>query len=599
MPKNVETLKVEVKNYLALSSLDNNEKNMIRALSYLLDLFYYFVKKDYSKIDKDDPSFDQSLNNKISKIYDEVTEFLKQNYQPKEFCILDVTTFSDSSAFLSKLLENLLFYFRDYEEEEKYINIYYYIFHLIYYILSIFINQKGTNIFNEDSIKFYVYHIVHFFLNEKKNPEYNFFFYEGALKYLSKKFNISICFLFKLSYNNIILRLTIQNDINEIIKKYRSQLLNKNNQSENEMNFIGNYKKISKEIADIVNIRRISENNDDDSENNDDDNSEENKLLNICETIKSEVEQVKKILNNYNLSCTDLEDYEKSIDKFIKTINTYNLTESHFNLMPLNYNYSLGGRTELKKYLEMSEIWVKYNEELEQDNTILFWKIINSGDFKELFITVMTSSYVEKFAKDNNLKKEYKMFIKVFAPEIWKYVLFMPLTRGIKAYVANYFRIVININSVDLIDIPDDKTKEEILKSYLLILLIHESFHFLFRLDKKGETVTKALSPISKKLKEYYKEIGVDIILYLFGTEYITFISIENSKLLNDKESWKNQNTNFKVFKEIYLSDGKLIGNEKKNEGSGLRCYISVNENNYDNSEKWMICTDCVVRYCF
>jgi hypothetical protein len=194
--------------------------------------------------------------------------------------------------------------------------------------------------------------------------------------------------------------------------------------------------------------------------------------------------------------------------------------------MPLNYNYSLGGRTELKKYLEMSEIWVKYNEELEQDNTILFWKIINSGDFKELFITVMTSSYVEKFAKDNNLKKEYKMFIKVFAPEIWKYVLFMPLTRGIKAYVANYFRIVININSVDLIDIPDDKTKEEILKSYLLILLIHESFHFLFRLDKKGETVTKALSPISKKLKEYYKEIGVDIILYLFGTEYITFISI-------------------------------------------------------------------------
>jgi hypothetical protein len=69
--------------------------------------------------------------------------------------------------------------------------------------------------------------------------------------------------------------------------------------------------------------------------------------------------------------------------------------------------------------------------------------------------------------------------------------------------------------------------------------------------------------------------------------------------LLNDLESWKNQNTNFKVFKKIYLSDGKLIGNEKKNEGSGLRCYISVNENNSDNSEKWMICTDCVVRYCF
>lgn len=91
-----------------------------------------------------------------------------------------------------------------------------------------------------------------------------------------------------------------------------------------------------------------------------------------------------------------------------------------------------------------------------------------------------------------------------------------------------------NINSVDIIDISEEKTVKEILKSYLLIMLIHESFHFIFRLDKNGDTVQNVQSPESMKLKQSYREIGADIILHLFGTEYITFISIENSKLLNN-----------------------------------------------------------------
>ena len=155
---------------------------------------------------------------------------------------------------------------------------------------------------------------------------------------------------------------------------------------------------------------------------------------------------------------------------------------------------------------------------------------------------------------------------------------------------------MLNTNSVDLIDISDDKEIREIIKSYLLILIIYESFHFLFRLDKQGEICSNVLSPYCKKLKQSYSDIGVDIILYLFGTEYIDFISINNCELLNNPESWKNKNTNFKVFKKIYFFCGELIGKENNNEGPGLLCNVSVNEN---NSKVWMLCTDAAIRYCF
>ena len=586
--KNIEALKNEVKNNLILSALDINSKNIIFGLSHLLDLFFYFTQKDYSKTDFDELHLNKSFNNKILEIYNEMNKYLKNNYLPKEFSILGSTSFNNTSEFLSKLLENLIFYLGDYKDEEDLINIYYYMFHLIFYILFIFVKEKGINIFQEDNIKFYVYHIVHFFLNDKNYPEFNFFFYEGAFKYLSKRYNLSINYLFKLDNGNIISRLKRQDDIDNIIAKYYSQLLSKNNKTKNELSFIQDYQKIAGEINDIVqqklNIKKNKVADD------------ENKILIICTDIKTKVKQIKNKLDNYNLICTNLDAYEKSIDKLINNVENNNLTEYHFDLMPFNYNYNKGRRSELNKFLEMSEIWIKYNKYLEQDFTEIFQKIINSDDFQKLFITVMTSSHIKKFIQDNNLKNEYNIFINEYANEIWKYILFMPLTRGIKSFTSNYFRIIININSIDLIDIFGDKSKEEILKSYLLIILIKESFHFLFRLDKQGEIVSKVLSPQRKKLKEFYSDIGVDIILYLFGTEYINFISMGNSKLINDLDSWKNENTNFKVFKEIYLFCGKLVENQNKNEGPGLRCNISIYEN---NSDKWMVCTDGAVRFCF
>ena len=264
--------------------------------------------------------------------------------------------------------------------------------------------------------------------------------------------------------------------------------------------------------------------------------------------------------------------------------------------MSINYEYKYTGKNKLDKYIYYLKYWQEDKNKLEQDYTDKFTEIINSNDFRELFLTVMTSSYVQDFVDSKKLRKVYDIFIKEYINDIHKYIIYIPLTKGIKALISNYFRIGLNINSVDIIDISEEKTVKEILKSYLLIMLIHESFHFIFRLDKNGDTVQNVQSPESMKLKQSYREIGADIILHLFGTEYITFISIENSKLLNNIELWKKNNTNFKVFKKVYISFGLLEHEEKNYTGSGLKCNISLNEN---ESIIPKFCGNSAVKYCF
>ena len=126
-----------------------------------------------------------------------------------------------------------------------------------------------------------------------------------------------------------------------------------------------------------------------------------------------------------------------------------------------NYNYNKKISTDLQRFLEMALTWEKYNKSLEQDCTQTFSKIINTDDFQALFKEVMISSHVKRFVEDKNLKKEYNIFIDKYISDIGNYVLYMPLTRKMKACVSNYFRIILNINSIALIDLPEDKKKRD------------------------------------------------------------------------------------------------------------------------------------------
>ena len=208
----------------------------------------------------------------------------------------------------------------------------------------------------------------------------------------------------------------------------------------------------------------------------------------------------------------------------------------------------------------------------------------------------MNSSYIKGFVEYNKLSSGYKEFMDNYADIIYKYILYVPLTKGIKAYVSNYFRIALNINSIELIGTFQDQSRNEILKSYLLINLLHESFHFLFRLNKKGYVALEALSPKVQKISESYQEIGVDLILYIFGTEYIVFITPEQSNLISDIESWTKTTTNFKVFEKVYYSEGELVKNETSKKIKGLKCNISINE---ENKKNWNICKNGAIKYCF
>ena len=125
----------------------------------------------------------------------------------------------------------------------------------------------------------------------------------------------------------------------------------------------------------------------------------------------------------------------------------------------------------------------------------------------------MESSYIKNFVISNNLRKNYTNFMEKYAKEIDKYILYVPLTRGIKAYVFNYFRIALNINSIELIgEFNNFDEKISVYKSYLLIQFLHESFHFLYKLDKKNKACLQALSPIKIKIRNAYREIGADLI---------------------------------------------------------------------------------------
>ena len=584
--KSIQELKDKVSKYIQSSPLDSNEKNMILALSHLIDIIYLFFKKSEINTSIYGSKNEESLDNKISEVKEQLNKFLSQNYKPKEFIILNPITFSNSSQFIKILLENMYYYFSDYEINKKYMNIYYYLFHLIYYILSIVSKEKETNNLKEDIIKFYIYHIVHFFLNNKKNPEYNFFFYEGAFKFLAKKFNISFSFLFNLE-DAILPNINITNEVQNLISTYYSKLCSVKYKSNDELNFFGNYPTLYKKILDIMN------------EENDINyiKIEGNILLEKCSSLKNKIGQVENILKDNGVSCIALDNYKKIVENLIQIIKENNLTLNDFNLMFLNYDRDYHNIPEFEKLLKLTKTWENYHNAVEQNYTPIFSKIINSEDFKTLYSTTMKSSYVKNFVKANHLTKSYDIFMKDYADELSKYILFVPLTRGIKAYVSNYFRIALNTNSIDIIDISNDKTKEDFIKSYLLIIFIQQSFYFIYRITKEGESASQALSPQTKKLREYYNDIGVDIILFLFGTEYITFISEENSKLLNNIESWKKDNTDFKVFEQVYLFCGELIhANKKKNKGPGLECNISMNEN---EKIQWKMCTDSAVRFCF
>ena len=619
-PDFIEIMKNQIDDYIKCSNFENDEKIIIQLLTNLLDYFFLAIKKiekeeeiakenedkfysindnnsdknNIIEVPKESNNIIINLENKILSKKSEILELLEKTHTKEEFHILNIESFDNSLEYISTLINNFFYYFSVYKIQKELIHIYYYIFHLIYYILFSIIKNHTKNLLKEKIFKFYLFHIVHFFQDDKKSPELNYFFYEGAFKYFKKNMDIYVRYIFELNSDIINVLLSCHN-IEVILNNFYLKLLNKKIKTGDKYNFLGSYKSIMNEIN--IEINKIKENyNNKIVELISNQEKSETTLLILCQMIKDQSASAIKILKNKNITCESLENFLNKMKELSRIIFTQNLSINHFALMKYNYKKSASNEEGINKYFTYLKEWQNDNKKTNQDNTIIFSDLIESKDFKQLYLSAMNSSYIKGFVEYNKLSSVYKEFMDNYADIIDKYILYVPLTKGIKAYVSNYFRIALNINSIELIGTFQDQSRNEILKSYLLINLLHESFHFLFRLNKKGYVALEALSPKVQKISESYQEIGVDLILYIFGTEYIVFITPEQSNLISDIESWTKTTTNFKVFEKVYYSEGELVKNETSKKIKGLKCNISINE---ENKKNWNICKNGAIKYCF
>ena len=593
-PEFIISLKNQINGYLDDPFLNKNERAITKTLLSLFEVLYWSVKQiEYEADSIYDSKKKLNMNltiNKISEIKDEIFKYLESNdYKKEEFYILDVNDFDDSFKFINSLINNFFFYFQKFEINSGLINIYYYLLHLIYYILLFLLKSKEKNVFQNKIIKFYIYHIIHFFRNDNNSPEFNFFFYEGAFKYFKENFNISTKFLFNLNCQIP----NFRTDIIQILKDFYSELLStkSNDNNDQRLKLIEDYSQIIK----IFNEESFYEIKDKSSESKN--GEDKNEFLEMIINISNKIIYCQNKLSEYNVSCETINSYLDKIKIMKEAIIKFNLENNHFILMEYNYQSLTNTKLILTKYLNLLELWEKYNKDLEKNHTSLFSKIINSQDFQKLYLTAMKSTYIHIFIKENNLEESYNIFMEKYANKIKYYILYVPLTQGIKSYLSTYFRIALNINSVEIIGILNEQAKEEMFKSYILIQLLQKSIHFLFLIKKQGKTILEARQPQNQKIRENYREIGVDLTLHLFGTEYITFISLEDSKLLIDLKSWEKNDTNFKVFDKVYLLEGNLIKEGKEINETGIKCNIFIDENN--NLKDWKICTNAAIRYCF
>ena len=439
--KEIGIIKKKIDEYLKDKINDKKNQNIkndfIEILYKIMNLYKLYI----SSLNQSDEILDAKNH---------IIEFLtNKGYNPVEFHILEENCFNEEK-YITILMKNLSFYLQNYIFESKLLNLYYYQFHLIYFILTAILQSINQNILQENIIKFYFYHIVHFFQKDPKSPESYFIFYEGAFKLLKKKYNFKTNFILPLK-NDFTISSTIQNMVYDI----KIKLDNKKYSlfTDNELTFLGKFSEIFSPILIQINhinykLRELiftKADNDDDSFN-----------LKILFTYISDcIGTVKNALERYNIKNEDLNKYYKYVNDFINLIDKYKLTYNYIVLMKLNNEQKEIikdlPQLDIERYISYAKSYIEYNNITDNDYSEQFRDIINSVEFKNLYLSAMNSSYINDFVKIFGLRKEYNIFMKNYAKNINNYILYFPLSKGIKAYISNYFRIILNIHSIELI----------------------------------------------------------------------------------------------------------------------------------------------------
>jgi len=122
---------------------------------------------------------------------------------------------------------------------------------------------------------------------------------------------------------------------------------------------------------------------------------------------------------------------------------------------------------------------------------------------------------------------------------------------------------------------------EEILTSYLIIIIIHEIVHLLkFIKDEKLSTTYRNFGDLPNTPKG--KEGGQLLIYYLFQKSEISFINYEQSKLLNKPESWEDNNILYNIFVK---EDFSIDDNNNENNLCFIKFYLSDSKETKDEGK--------------
>ena len=217
------------------------------------------------------------------------------------------------------------------------------------------------------------------------------------------------------------------------------------------------------------------------------------------------------------------------------------------NLFLNNYGYL---KISFNEMLKNYDIFISFYHE---DNSMheLLNNLLNDENFQNLYCEIMQSKIIKKFVSvkketDDNLEDNYNNFIEELKNDkkkFFSYIKLETLSLYKKAFVDRFLRIYINDNYIYKSDNLNIEEINEILKAYLIEVLIHDSFHFLRRFKKNGILCEKVISPIMKDKDEH--EIGKELIHYIFNVTFIKKLDYNLAKIINNIDNW-NIDTNFK-----------------------------------------------------
>ena len=280
-------------------------------------------------------------------------------------------------------------------------------------------------------------------------------------------------------------------------------------------------------------------------------------------------------------------EYNQKIDNYINHRNTY-YKRMLYSWFPEVWKYGLDSELGIFAFsrYKISEEFNKIQkfkmklENLEQKNIIKLIKdILNDNDFFEKYFSILKSNIVKDFfnsyltinekdntfQKDENKTSDSECFREVYSYFINQYdkanddyqefkdlITYKILPFGDRAYTFKKFKKIV-INPVQFFlgnKLKVDLEMENILKGYLIVILLHETEHFLRTLGKK-----KNISLFTPRQREG----GKLFIKYLFDVYSINHINKEQADKILDLKTWNDH----KGLKKIFISQLEEIEEER------------------------------------